>query len=133
MTAIDPIQKAKEKGMHVVVFDHHLAGETLPSADVIVDPHIETKSDFSQYCGAGIAFRFAKEILPKESPILDKSARSGRNSNCSRYGSFVWSKPLSCTAEFTADQFWDWYGRASGFASHVKLWKYHGRNLWVSF
>ena len=52
--------------MHVVVFDHHLAGGTLPSADVIVDPHIETKSDFSQYCGAGIAFRFAKEILPKE-------------------------------------------------------------------
>lgn len=72
ITAIDPIQKAKEKGMHVVVFDHHLAGGTLPSADVIVDPHIETKSDFSQYCGAGIAFRFAKEILPKESPILDK-------------------------------------------------------------
>lgn len=72
ITAVTPIQKAKEKGVRVIILDHHLAGDILPDADWIVDPHTETNSAFQDYCGAGLAYRFAKELLPKDHPLLDK-------------------------------------------------------------
>ena len=66
IAAIRPIQLAKDKGMTVVVTDHHLPvmedGKiVLPPADVVVDPHLGG-SEFEDYCGAGIAYRFALAI-----------------------------------------------------------------------
>ena len=55
ISAYDAIRKAKEKGLAVIVIDHHLppVDETgkmkLPPADIIVDPHIEQESEFSDY------------------------------------------------------------------------------------
>lgn len=73
ITAIDAIAYAKEKGHTVIVTDHHLpmvddAGTTiLPPADVIIDPHVFADDDaFRDYCGAGIAYRIAYEILGEE-------------------------------------------------------------------
>lgn len=49
---------AKEKGMKVIVTDHHEVQETLPDADVIVDPKQEGESyPFSGLCGGGVAFK----------------------------------------------------------------------------
>lgn len=66
IAAIPQIRKTKEKGLMVLVIDHHLPpmDGTLPMADVILDPHAVAGSDFSDYCGAGLAFRFAMETLP---------------------------------------------------------------------
>lgn len=71
IAAISAIQKAKDKGLVVIVTDHHLAPldqvtkqPVLPAADVIVDPSIEDASEFHDYCGAAIAYRFARELLP---------------------------------------------------------------------
>lgn len=64
------IKKAKEKGLLVIVMDHHLApkdesGNTiLPEADIIIDPAVDTESHFHHYCGAAIAYRFVKELIP---------------------------------------------------------------------
>lgn len=63
------IKKAKEKGLKVVVTDHHLpvrdAGGNiiLPDADVVVDPAAEQESEWHDYCGAAVAYRFVKELL----------------------------------------------------------------------
>lgn len=69
----DVIQKAKDKGLTVIVTDHHLpvVGEdgepVLPPADIIIDPNaIEGSADFNGYCGAGIAFRLAKVLLSED-------------------------------------------------------------------
>ena len=66
IAASKAIQLAKDRGMTVIVTDHHLPptedGKViLPPADVIVDPHLGG-SEFEDYCGAGIAYRFAVEI-----------------------------------------------------------------------
>ena len=71
IAAIDAIKKAKDKGIDVIILDHHLGGEKLPCADIIVDPHCEGMSTFKHYCGAGLAYRFA-EMLITNKDLLDK-------------------------------------------------------------
>lgn len=74
IAAIEAVAKAKEKGMDVIILDHHEAFVNekkeveLPIADVIVDPHI-TGGDFDDYCGAGLCYKFAVEVL-KRTPEL---------------------------------------------------------------
>jgi len=53
----DGVKKAKEYGMCVVVTDHHLAGETLPDADVIVNPNQPDDNFVSKnIAGVGVIF-----------------------------------------------------------------------------
>ena len=66
ITAIEQIREAKRKGIKVIIIDHHLPVKAgvLPDADVIVDPHAKEGAEFKGYCGAALAYRFAKELLP---------------------------------------------------------------------
>lgn len=70
IAAHDAIKAAKEKGLIVIVTDHHLAPEnengvqTFPPADIIVDPSVENESEFHAYCGAAVAYRIVKELAP---------------------------------------------------------------------
>lgn len=70
IAAISAIKKAKEKGLDVVVIDHHLPvsvdGEiVLPDADIIVDPAAEDESKFHNYCGGALAWRLAHAMFPE--------------------------------------------------------------------
>ncbi len=52
------IKYAKEKGLAVVVTDHHEVQEELPMADAVVDPKQEDcQYPFDGLCGAGVAFQ----------------------------------------------------------------------------
>lgn len=70
IVAFDAIRKAKEKGLSVIIIDHHLPvkdekGEVqIPCADLWIDPAAEVESDFHDYCGAHLAYRLAKRLLP---------------------------------------------------------------------
>ena len=71
IAAASAVKKAKDKGLTVIVTDHHLppvdsnGNLILPEADVIVDPHVyPEKSEFEDYCGAALAYRFARALLP---------------------------------------------------------------------
>lgn len=71
ISAIKPIRKLKEKGVTVVILDHHMAVGELPPADVIIDPEaLSGSADYSHYCGAGLGFKLAEYILPKDNPNL---------------------------------------------------------------
>lgn len=79
IAAHEAIQMAKDKGLAVIVTDHHLPPkdenqkDILPNADIIVDTHIDgDKSEFHDYCGAAIAYAFAREMFPdaKLYPLL---------------------------------------------------------------
>ena len=71
IAAASAIQKAKDTGLSVIVIDHHLAPKddngnwVLPPADIVIDPHNNDGSEFEDYCGAGLAYRLAKEMLPQ--------------------------------------------------------------------
>lgn len=60
-TAFDPIQKAKEAGLDIIVIDHHLAEVRLPPAIAIINPNrLDQPKDnnLSHLCAAGVAFLF---------------------------------------------------------------------------
>lgn len=73
IAAVDAIKKAKERGMTVVVLDHHVPPEILPNADIIVDPHVAPeKNGFVEYCGAGLAYKLAQMLFPADEAFLKK-------------------------------------------------------------
>lgn len=70
ITAFDAINKARARGIDVIITDHHLPaadenGEAqIPEAEVVIDPNaIENSADFKGYCGAGIAYKLACYLL----------------------------------------------------------------------
>ena len=80
------IKKAKEKGLEVIVTDHHLpvrdaAGSViLPDADVVVDPAAEQESEWHDYCGAAgdvpelkvlASIATVADIMPLQGPNRD--------------------------------------------------------------
>ena len=59
ISAVEEIEYANTLGIDVVVTDHHKAGEILPNAVAVVDPHREDcYCDFREWAGVGVAFKF---------------------------------------------------------------------------
>ena len=65
ISAFEQIRSVKDRGVSVIVIDHHLPGEKLPDADIIIDPHCfkSGRDDFEDWCGSGLAYRVCKELL----------------------------------------------------------------------
>ena len=58
---------ANSLGMDVIVTDHHLPGETLPSAFAIVDPKQEGETySYKDFCGGGIAWKLVTAMIGLE-------------------------------------------------------------------
>lgn len=57
VTAVDEIVLAAERGIDVVVTDHHQPAAILPNAVAVVDPHrVDCESSFKDLAGVGVAF-----------------------------------------------------------------------------
>ena len=66
ITAQREVAMLKERGIAVVVTDHHLPGPELPEPDALVDPRVASSPGCEGLCGAGVAF-FLAAALTKES------------------------------------------------------------------
>lgn len=69
ITAVDEVEYAVQRGIDVVVTDHHLPQSELPNACAVVDPHRDDcPSTFKEYAGAGVCFKLicALEGVPGE-------------------------------------------------------------------
>lgn len=54
---------AKERGMTVIVTDHHEVQERMPDADAVLDPKREDETyPFTGLCGAGVAFQLISAL-----------------------------------------------------------------------
>lgn len=63
IAAIAEIAYAKEKGMTVLVTDHHEIQQELPPADAVVDPRQEDcPYPFKKLCGAAVAWKLVGEL-----------------------------------------------------------------------
>lgn len=74
IAAFDAIAQAKERGMTVIILDHHMLPEDgrIPPADVVIDPAAIGEADFLYYCGAGLAYKLAVHILRKNHSCIAK-------------------------------------------------------------
>lgn len=58
ISAFDGVNYAKEKGLKVVVTDHHEQGEVLPNADAVIDPKRKDETYPCSYlCGTGVIWK----------------------------------------------------------------------------
>ncbi|MFA6408255.1 MAG: DHH family phosphoesterase, partial [Candidatus Paceibacterota bacterium] len=74
ITDFEPIARAKELCMDVIITDHHLAGEVLPDAFAIVNPHARADETypFHELCGAGVAWKLVCATLTIELSLREK-------------------------------------------------------------
>ena len=57
ISSVDAVAKAREYGIDVVITDHHLPGDVLPNANVIVNPNLkDSQFESRALCGVGVAF-----------------------------------------------------------------------------
>ncbi|BCS90197.1 single-stranded-DNA-specific exonuclease RecJ [Pseudodesulfovibrio sediminis] len=75
---LEPVARAKELGMIVVVSDHHLPGDELPEADAICNPRLIEGGSCDDLAGVGVAFMLMvalNKLLPGDPvdvrPLLD--------------------------------------------------------------
>ena len=74
ITDIEPISRAKELGVEVIVTDHHLPKENLPDAFAIVNPNArpDEKYPFHELCGAGVAWKLVCATLAISPELREK-------------------------------------------------------------
>lgn len=65
ITDVDAIARAQELGMDVVVTDHHLPAQVLPSAFAILNPNArpEESYPYKSLCGSGVAWKLVCAVL----------------------------------------------------------------------
>lgn len=69
ITNKDEINFAKEKGLDVIIIDHHNCDDALPEADYIINPKVYDREDyFSNLCGAGLTYKFIEHTVNKYYP-----------------------------------------------------------------
>ena len=77
IASIEEIKMLKEKGIDVIVTDHHLPGENLPEASAVVNPKLKSPKEAYDLAGVGVAFKiiqaFSQRLqMPNQiSGILD--------------------------------------------------------------
>lgn len=71
-TSVKEIKKLRERGVDVIVLDHHEPAQELPDCTALVNPKCGT--DFHYLCSAGVVFKFAHALL-KASPVAGLDLR----------------------------------------------------------
>lgn len=72
ISAVGPVALANERGMDVIVTDHHQPPEELPAAHAIVNPwQQDCQYPFRELCGAGVAFKLACALLSTVGLVRD--------------------------------------------------------------
>ena len=70
--AIGQIKYAKEKGIDVIVYDHHRPGEILPDAVAILDPkQKDCEYPYKELCGCGVGFKLIQALSSKQGKTID--------------------------------------------------------------
>jgi single-stranded-DNA-specific exonuclease len=69
-TAVGTIQKLRERGIDVMVLDHHQVSSPAPNAVALVNPQLTQNpmlkiQNFMELCSAGLAFKLAHAILKR--------------------------------------------------------------------
>jgi len=66
INAHETVREAEERGIRVVITDHHLPGPVLPPATAVVNPQrSDDDSGLGMLCGAGIAWMMVRALTPR--------------------------------------------------------------------
>lgn len=72
ISAVGPVALAAERGMDVIITDHHQPPPELPAALAIINPwQDDCRYPFRELCGAGLAYKLACALLSKVGLVRD--------------------------------------------------------------
>lgn len=75
ISAVEEAKYIKEKGMELVVTDHHLEGDELPDCVAIVDPHRNDRDcPFEEYAGCGVALKLCCAMEGSNEEVMQEFA-----------------------------------------------------------
>lgn len=75
ITAVDEVELARERGMDVVITDHHEPADVLPRAYALVNPkRVDSSYPFRDLAGVGVAYKLASALLRARAGTLDAPA-----------------------------------------------------------
>lgn len=74
ITDVEPVARANELGMEVIITDHHLPQEKLPGALAILNPNARMNETypFKSLCGSGVAWKLICATLAIEPKLREK-------------------------------------------------------------
>lgn len=61
--SVEEVEHLKQRGVEVIISDHHEPGPELPRADVLVNPRLGAAPGAEELCGAGVAFKIAHALV----------------------------------------------------------------------
>jgi single-stranded-DNA-specific exonuclease len=67
ITAVTEVAEAKERGLDVVVTDHHRPGETLPDCPIVATR--PSSYPFPELCGTGVVYKLGQALFGIESEV----------------------------------------------------------------
>lgn len=80
ITAVEPIREAVERGAFVIVTDHHLPPEELPTGAVLLNPRLPGCSyPFKELAGAGIAWKLSEALLTADGARVGLDGKAVRS------------------------------------------------------
>jgi len=75
ITAVDEAELCREKGIDLVITDHHECKEVLPFAAAVVDPHRpDCRYPHRNLSGVGVAFKLASALAGDQEEVLEEYA-----------------------------------------------------------
>ena len=75
ISAIEEARFLKEKGVQLIITDHHQPGTELPECDACIDPNrADDSSPFKDLCGAGVVLKLLIALEEDEEFVLDTYA-----------------------------------------------------------
>ena len=73
ITAVEEARLCREKGIDLIVTDHHECKETLPDAVAVIDPHRPDGGyPHKNLSGVGVAFKLAAALCGNQQQVLEK-------------------------------------------------------------
>lgn len=63
INSVRQVECLREKGIDVIITDHHLPGEVIPCANALVNPKVASSERLKDLCGAGVAFLLANRLM----------------------------------------------------------------------
>lgn len=75
ITAVDEADYAREKGIDLIITDHHMLKDTIPSAYAVINPkRDEGVYPFSHLAGVGVCFKLIYALSGLDDNVLEKYA-----------------------------------------------------------
>ncbi len=71
ITAVEEVAEARQRGLEVIVTDHHRPGETLPDCPIVATR--PSAYPFPELCGTGVVYKLGAALLGEEHPAVARS------------------------------------------------------------